>query len=78
MVGLITMALSQRRMNDHGIRLIPGGPKKQKQLNGNSLLTAFVFLDHPVCVDGFYMTGFTRINGDENEVQLTSPCAALM
>ena len=52
MVGLITMALSQCRMNDHGIRLI--------------------------CVDVFYMTGFTRINGDENEVKLTPPCAALM
>ena len=29
---------------------ISGGPKKQKQLNGNSYSTAFVFLDHPVIV----------------------------
>ena len=29
-------------------RLIPGGPKKQKQLNGSSHSTAFVFLDRPV------------------------------
>ena len=27
---------------------LPGGPKKQKQLNGNSHSSAFVFLDHPV------------------------------
>ena len=36
------------------MKLIPGGPKKQKQLNGNSHATAFVFLDHPVAM-GFYL-----------------------
>ena len=29
---------------------LPGGPKKQKQLKGNSHSTAFVFLDHPVSI----------------------------
>ena len=32
------------------VREVPRGRKKQKQLNGNSQLTAFVFLDHPVAI----------------------------
>ena len=32
------------------LQYLPGGPKKRKQLNGNSYSTAFVFLDHPVVI----------------------------
>ena len=34
--------------------MLPGGPKKPKQLNGNSHSTAFVFLEHPVSEENGY------------------------
>ncbi len=40
-----------RMDKDSSVSLVSGGPKKQKQLTGNSHSTAFVFLDHAVSND---------------------------